>query len=153
MNDTDLLTRSLHAHGLRLTPQRQLVLEILEGMDQHLDAEGIWQRAQQEDADINLATVYRSLNVLTEIGLVQISYLGEGQKRAFYETVAKPDHLHFACLQCGNVLELDSQAFNQVQRELERRYAIAIQTVHLKFEGSCSECARHAANDNPNPEV
>lgn len=153
MNDIDLLTRSLHDHGLRLTPQRRLVLEILEGMDQHLDAEGIWQCAQQQDEDINLATVYRSLNVLTEIGLVQISYLGEGQKRAFYETVAKPDHLHFTCNQCGNVLELDSQAFNQVQRELERQYTLAIQTVHLKFEGLCSECARSAANDNPNPEA
>lgn len=153
MNDIDTLTRSLHAHGLRLTPQRRLVLEILGSADQHLDAEGIWQRAQVEDNNINLATVYRALNVLVEIGMVQVSYLGERQKRAFYEIVTKPGHLHFACLHCGKVLELDNRAFNQVQRQLERSYTIKIHTVHLKFEGLCPDCAGLAANENINPEV
>lgn len=153
MTDRNVLTSSLHARGLRLTSQRRLVLKILNHTDRHLDAESIWQRAQIEDADINLATVYRALNVLVDIGLVQISYLGEGQKRAFYEVVSKPGHLHFACIDCGKVLELDDHAFNQVQRQLEQDYTIKIQTVHLKFEGLCADCAGLTAIDNLNPEV
>jgi Fe2+ or Zn2+ uptake regulation protein len=130
-----------------------MVLEILKDAKEHLDAEGIWMRAQKKDVDINLATVYRALNTLVEIGLVQNSYLGGGQKRAFYEVLSKPEHLHFACHCCGKVLELDGEGFNQVQRELERIHAIKIQAVHLKFEGLCADCARVAMNGNISQEV
>jgi Fur family transcriptional regulator, ferric uptake regulator len=153
MTNANILSYSLHARGLRLTPQRQLVLEILREAEEHLDAEGIWMCAQDKDAEINLATIYRALNILVEIGLVQNSYLGEGQKRAFYEIMSKPEHLHFACLHCGKVLELNGEIFHQVQRELEHRHAIKIQTVHLKLEGLCTDCAEPSANERLNQEV
>ena len=153
MNYPNKLTKSFHDRGLRLTPQRQMVLEILKDTKEHLDAEGIWMLAQQKDADINLATVYRALNTLVEIGLVQKSYLGEGQKRAFYEVFSKREHLHFACTCCGKVFELDGEGFNRLQRELERIHLIKIQTVHLKFEGLCMDCAEAAVNENIVQEV
>ena len=141
----DTFSQTLHKHGFRLTPQRELVLKILRQSKGHLDAEGIWQLAKKQDASVNLATVYRTLHVLVEIGLIQQSYLGEGQKRAYYETVAKPQHYHFACLGCDKVMELESEGINQAQLELESRNGVQIFYTHLKFEGLCPECA--SAND------
>lgn len=138
-------SKTLHKHGFRLTPQREIVLKILRQSKVHLDAEGIWQLAKKQDASVNLATVYRTLHVLVEIGLIQQSYLGEGQKRAYYETVAKPQHYHFACLSCDRVMELESERINQAQLELESRNGVQIFYTHLKFEGLCPECA--SAND------
>ena len=131
---------TLRAHGLRTTPQRALIYQILRQAESHLDAEGIWQQARQQKAEINLATVYRALSVLIRSGLVQQSYLGEGQKRAYYEVLTKPRHVHFACRRCGQVLELESEAIFAAQRELESRSGIRIERVHIKFEGLCATC-------------
>jgi len=134
------LGRSLRAKGLRLTPQRKVVLHILQQSDEHLDAEGIWRRARGECQDLNLATVYRTLNLLSAVGLIQQSFLGEGQKRGFYELMDKPEHYHFACLNCGKVMELRSDQLKQAQRELEKCNGVQIINVHLKFEGLCPDC-------------
>jgi Fe2+ or Zn2+ uptake regulation protein len=131
---------SIRKRGLRLTPQRALIYQILQEAEEHLDAEGIWQRAQLQNADLNLATVYRTLNVLMDVGLINQSFLGEGQKRAFYEIASKPKHTHFACLVCGQVLELDSRPVSEAQKALELRNGVRILNVHLKFEGLCPQC-------------
>jgi len=136
----EFLLESLHTKGMRLTPQRKLVLRILQQSTEHLDAEGIWQRAQQECHELNLATVYRTLNILAEVGLIQQSYLGEGQKRGYYEVLDKPAHYHFACLGCGQVMELQSSQLQQAQQELEQSSGVRIVNVHLKFEGYCATC-------------
>ncbi|HSF79961.1 MAG TPA: Fur family transcriptional regulator [Anaerolineales bacterium] len=140
IHNADVLLRSLHAKGLRLTPQRKLVLRILQQSSEHLDAEGIWQRARRECQDLNLATVYRTLNLLAGIGLIQQSYLGEGQKRGYYEVLDKPEHYHFACLRCGRVMELSSDHLQQAQKELEECNGVRIINVHVKFEGLCPDC-------------
>lgn len=134
------LMQSLRKKGLRLTPQRKLVLRILEHASEHLDAEGIWQLARQEYQDLNLATVYRTLNLLSEVGLIRQSYLGEGQKRGYYEVMDKPEHYHFACLNCGRVMELRSDQLKQAQRDLELTHGVRITNLHLKFEGFCPDC-------------
>ena len=143
--NNDFLTHSLHARGRRMTSQRALIMQILQDAGEHLDAEGIWRTATRQDQAINLATVYRNLNLLVASGLVQQSFLGEGQKRAYYEPVDKPRHFHFACLRCGQVQEVTSELFIQAQADIEQRYAVKIQTVHLKFEGLCSTCAAACA--------
>ena len=138
---------TLHDHGLRMTPQRELILQILRETAEHLDAEGIWHSARQQDQGINLATIYRTLNVLSQIGLIKQSFLGEGQKRGYYELVDKPVHYHFACLSCGKVLELLSPSMAQAQQEMERHYGVRIINAHVKFEGLCPECLASHAND------
>lgn len=146
-DNQDTFIDTLHDHGLRLTPQRELVLQILREASEHLDAEGIWQNARQYDQDINLATIYRNLNVLSQIGLIQQSFLGEGQKRGYYELIDKPVHYHFACLRCGKVLELLSPTMAQAQQEMERHYGVRIIDAHYKFEGLCPDCMASHAND------
>jgi len=146
LKNRELLTNSLHTRGLRLTPQRVLIMEIMRQAEEHLDAESIWRRALDRGESINLATVYRNLRTLEDVGLIQKSFLGEGQKRAYYEIVDKLEHYHFACTRCGTVLELESDKVQQACRELECKSGIRIHTIHLKFEGLCPRCAASDAN-------
>ena len=80
-------------------------MKILEESDEHLDADGIWQRAGEMQAQLNLATVYRTLAVLKEMGLVQQRYFAREHKREIYESSLKPEHYHFTCLGCGGVVD------------------------------------------------
>lgn len=146
IDSKDTFSDTLHDHGLRLTPQRELVLQILHETSEHLDAEGIWQQARQHDQGINLATIYRTLNVLSHIGLIKQSFLGEGQKRGYYELLDKPAHYHFACLRCGKVLELLSTSMAHAQEEMESQYGVHISHAHFKFEGLCPECLASLAD-------
>lgn len=133
------LNTRLRQHGLRHTPQRALVLRLLQEAEKHLDAESLWERARQQDASVNLATVYRTLNTLVQVGLAQRSFLG-GQNRSFYEAVLKPEHFHFACLRCGKVIELDCPRLAEMQRDLSQSYGLLVQRAHVKFEGLCPDC-------------
>lgn len=137
---------ALRAHGLRLTPQRSKILQALHEAGEHLDADGLWQSVRRLDPGINLATVYRTLNALSKIGLIQQSFLGEGQKRGYYELIDKPVHYHFACQRCGKVLELESEPLVQAQGELEHRYGVRILNTHVKFEGLCPQCLATEVN-------
>lgn len=139
-DSTNLLAGCLRQHGLRATPQRALILQVLQQSDEHLDAESLWQRAHEQDASVNLATVYRTLKSLVEAGLIQQSFLGGEQKRAMYEAVNKPEHVHFTCLRCGKVLELDGEQFAHARPALESHTGVSILRMQLKLEGLCREC-------------
>jgi Fe2+ or Zn2+ uptake regulation protein len=140
---SDLL-ESLHAAGRRLTPQRALVLDILQQADGHLDAEAIWQQARARDANLNLATVYRTLAVLKEMGLIEQRYFARDHKREFYEAVGKAEHYHFTCLRCGRVLELETPRIRQARAELEAVYGLRLAHACICFEGYCADCAQAA---------
>jgi Fe2+ or Zn2+ uptake regulation protein len=138
------LRDSLHAAGRRLTPQRALVLSILQESDEHLDAEAIWQAARRHDDSINLATVYRTLTVLKEMGLVEQRYFARDHKREFYEAVGKREHYHFTCIGCGKVIEVETPRIRQARRELSEALGLRFVNACICFEGYCAECAQAA---------
>lgn len=138
---------SLHAAGRRLTPQRALVLNILQDADDHLDAEAIWKKAVVQNPDLNLATVYRTLTVLKEMGLVEQRYFARDHKREYFEAVGKREHYHFTCLGCGQVIELETPRIRQARQELGA--ALGLQFLHacICFEGYCAACAARTEAD------
>lgn len=138
--DTELRS-SLHAAGLRLTPQRALVLTVLEESHEHLDAETLWQRAHARDASVNLATVYRTLSVFKEMGLVEQRYFARDHKREFYELAGKREHYHFTCLGCGKVLEVETPRIKQAAQDLQESQGLRFTHACVCFEGYCSDCA------------
>jgi Fe2+ or Zn2+ uptake regulation protein len=131
-----------------LTRQRQLVLDVLTESDEHLDAEGVHDRAKTRDPNIGLATVYRTLALLKEIGLVEEHRLGEDH--AHFEAVQDEPHYHFTCIRCGHVLEFDAPEVAQVVRELKEREGLEIDSVHLFLSGYCQACQqdREGAHSN-----
>ena len=102
------LRETLHTSGRRLTRQRRLVLRVLEESREHLDAERLYDLATSLDPNISLATVYRTLAILKEMGLVEEHRLGEGH--AHFEATRSTPHYHFTCTACGRVNEFDVPA-------------------------------------------
>ena len=139
MDETgDHLRDAFRTAGRRLTSQRRLILEVLRESDEHLDAEMLYDRVKARDDDIGLATVYRTLAVLKDMGLVEEHRLGE--EHGHYEAVGEGPHYHFTCLVCGKVIEFDTPLVAQVQRELSERERVSIIGTHLHLSGYCAEC-------------
>lgn len=135
----DLIER-LHDKGLRATPQRVLLLEILES-GQHLDAEAVYQQAAQRNPDISLATVYRTLERLEESGLVAQRYFGRDHKREIYESSAKQEHYHFKCSSCGKLIEVQTRRIAQMRQELAQELGLVLTHACFCLEGLCKDCA------------
>ena len=97
---------SLRQRGVRLTRQRRLLLELIDKSGMHLDAESLYQMAREKDAKLNRVTVYRTLKLLKEGGLVDELDLAHIQgDQHYYETRLKQEHAHIICLRCGRVEE------------------------------------------------
>jgi len=129
---------TIRSHGRRLTRQRRLVLEILEESQDHLDAEMLYERAKAHDPEIGLATIYRSLALLKEVGLVQEDQLGEDH--GHFEATPSSPHHHFTCLQCGRVVEFESPQVMDMVHRLCDSENLQVTDVHLHLRGYCPQC-------------
>lgn len=130
-----------HPAGL-LTRQRKLVFEILKETPDHPDAGKIFQEAKKRDERISLATVYRSLDYFKKAGLVAEDSFGEDH--GHFEAVQKPDHYHFTCLGCGEVVELDGSKTNYLLRSLGEVQGLQIAEIHIHLQGYCTTCQKAA---------
>jgi Fe2+ or Zn2+ uptake regulation protein len=128
-----------HRSGMRLTPQRRVILEVLDKSEEHLDAEALYQEAKARDPKISLATVYRTLAALRELGLVQQRHLARHEHRGYYE-IADQQHYHFTCLRCGRVIEFDTPLMAQMQEELAEEMGVQVVQARLYLEGYCAVC-------------
>ena len=138
MTQTDRLAESLRASGRRLTRQRRLVMQVVQDNPGHLEVEAVYALAKASDPHISLATVYRTLAVLKEMGLVRDHSLGEGH--AHFEAVPETPHYHFTCLKCGQVVEFDAPQVMRVVRALSKREGLQVTDVHLLLSGYCAQC-------------
>jgi Fe2+ or Zn2+ uptake regulation protein len=139
MSLTEGMTQILQATGRRMTSQRRLLLDVLAESDTHLDAEGIYALAKERDPNISLATVYRTLKVLKEAGIVQERILDhEGQKR-YYELAAQA-HYHFTCLDCGRVIEFESPLIERASHELAKELGLEVVHTRVHLDGYCPDC-------------
>ena len=131
--------RQLRRAGKRLTPQRRLILDILSQSDAHLDAQEIYERARRRETNLSLATVYRTLSVLKETGLVHELHLDE--EHHHYELSGKDEHSHLVCLECGRVIEVDNKAFVEAAAAVGLAYGFEVTTTQVELSGHCHDCA------------
>src|SRR3974390_1510171 len=99
--------QELRGRGYRVTPQRQLVLEAVTKLE-HASPEEIWADVQQTASGVNISTIYRTLELLEQLGLVTHTHLGHGAPR--YHLAAEADHVHLVCQQCEQVNQVDPAA-------------------------------------------
>lgn len=130
----------LRMAGHRVTPQRLLLLRLLAEANEHLDAETLFQRASAEDASISLATVYRTLAVFKELGLVQQRYFARDHSKEYYEPTQRSEHYHFTCTNCGRVVEFSTPLIAEVSRTVAERYGLKVTHACVCFEGLCDAC-------------
>ena len=128
----------LRRHGVRVTPQRLIVLEALAAHSGHISADEILRWAAARYPAINLATVYRTLDLLLSIGLVAQTDFGSGV--SFFELVGEAPHHHLVCERCHAVLEVNDEALRPVRESILRDYGFFTNTRHLALFGTCHAC-------------
>ena len=127
----------LRARGYRLTPQRQLVLQAVGALG-HATPEEIVTEVRKTVTSVNISTVYRTLELLEELGLVQHTHLGHGP--ATYSVAGPEDHVHLVCRHCGAVDEVDVAAVGDVVEVLETSRGFHVDIGHFALFGTCRAC-------------
>ncbi len=136
------LMEQLRASGHRLTPQRESVLTVLAESDTHLTAEEVIQRVRRRYPYLNNSAVYRSLDLLTGLGLVNQTDLGQG--RVEYELHVHPHHHHLVCRSCGSITRVEHACFKPLERQLRERYGFEADLDHFAIFGRCGKCQRES---------
>lgn len=135
------LQAELESRGIRLTRQRRVLLQVMEGAQRHLDAATILRRAQRLDPRVHRVTVYRTLDLLKRHGLIdELDLLHLRGDKHYYESHGPRDHIHIACLRCGKVREFESHLFERLKRQIERDCGIKIQVTRTEIGGYCDAC-------------
>ena len=139
----DGLKSGLHDRGQRLTPQRQRVLALFEriGEGSHLGAEEVYQRLLRSEERVSLATVYRTLRLLSSMGLLQELELPEGGRRFELASDAHRDHHHLVCVRCGRTEEFENSAVLQAGERAAGGYGFRLLECVLNVRALCPSCA------------
>jgi Fur family transcriptional regulator, ferric uptake regulator len=136
------LLNEVEARGIRLTAQRRALIETIQQAEAHLDAATLLTRARQRDPNIDRATVYRTLELLKRLGLIdELDLMHLNGERHYYEVKTQKDHLHLACFRCGQIEEFDSPTFQRLKREVAAQNDFEIQVMRLEVGGLCRGCA------------
>jgi Fur family transcriptional regulator, ferric uptake regulator len=138
---------TLRASGYRVTPQRQLVLEAVTRLE-HATPEEIYAEVKQTAVGVNLSTVYRTLELLEQIGLVTHTHLGHGAHR--YHLAADAQHVHLVCRVCGAITQVDPAAIGSLVTALDADYGFETDVGHLTVFGTCADCRAAAASGDGN---
>ncbi|MCG5216963.1 Fur family transcriptional regulator [Streptosporangium sp. KLBMP 9127] len=127
----------LRARGYRVTPQRQLVLEAVKELE-HATPEEICSRVRQTARGVNISTVYRTLELLEELGMVTHTHLGHGAPT--YHLAADADHVHLVCRACGKVTEVRPELVQGLVTTLDEELDFVTDVHHLTVFGRCRSC-------------
>lgn len=132
------LLDALRQMGYRLTPQREMIIEAIAHASGHVTAEEIYEQVRGRTRAINLATVYRTLDLLVEKGLANRLSLKEGG--AVYATLRHGPHIHLVCRQCGSVYLAEHELLEPLGEQLQARYRFTPDLQHLSITGLCARC-------------
>jgi len=140
MNKPGGIGSKLSELGYRLTPQRMMILSAIENSDDHISAEEIYAQVVAKYPNVNISTVYRTLELLKHLGLVTETDLGEGRVR--YHPADKGHHHHLVCKECGAIIDLDESVMASVKDTLLREYKFIADLEHLAIFGRCVKCSK-----------
>jgi Fur family transcriptional regulator, ferric uptake regulator len=132
---------SLKLQGVRLTRQRKILLDLIDKTGQHLDAERLYQMAKEKDPKLNRVTVYRTLKLLKEGGLVdELDLMHQAGEQHYYETRRKQEHAHVICLGCGKVEEFFGEPLQRLRKQIEAHFGFQIVLARTEVGGYCPHC-------------
>jgi len=133
----------LRQRGYRLTPQRQLVLEAVDTLE-HATPDDILIEVRKTASGVNISTVYRTLELLEELGLVSHAHLGHGAPT--YHLADRHHHLHLVCRDCTNVIEADVEIAADFTAKLRETFGFSTDMKHFAIFGRCEDCTARAAS-------
>jgi Fur family transcriptional regulator, ferric uptake regulator len=130
----------LRERGLRLTPQREMVLSVMHDIDGLATVEEIYERVQAISSSVDVSTIYRNLELLQEFHLVASVDAPDGQRR--FELVGLHGaHLHLVCRSCGQIIGVGLEQFEPFMTFLKEKHGFTVDLEHLTIPGICAECA------------
>lgn len=142
--DLSSLRQKFKERDYKLTPQRQIILQVfIDNRDKHLSAEDVHNIVRQQSNDIGLATVYRTLELLSELDILQKMDFGDGRSRyEINETDTPHHHHHLICLSCGKVIEFEDDLLEDLENVIAKSSNFTIIDHQVKFYGYCQECRK-----------
>jgi Fur family transcriptional regulator, ferric uptake regulator len=143
------IKQQLHSASYKLTPQREATVRVLlEHEEDHLSAEDVYLLVKEKSPEIGLATVYRTLELLTELKIVDKINFGDGVSRYdLRQEGAAHFHHHLVCIECGAVDEIQEDLLEDVEEIVERQWNFKIKDHRLTFHGICYRCQEKHKDD------
>jgi Fur family ferric uptake transcriptional regulator len=129
----------LRARGYRLTPQRQLVLQAVDSLG-HATPDDVLTEVRRTATGVNISTVYRTLDLLEELGLVSHAHLGHGAPT--YHLADRHQHMHLVCRDCEKVTETDVSLAAPLVESLRASHGFETDVKHFAIFGRCADCCR-----------
>ena len=129
----------LHARGLRWTPQRRTLIDVLSRLDGHVTSAELIERCRKVDPTTIPSTVYRTLDVLEDLGWLRHSHGADGREEFHVQPAASHGHLH--CRSCGQTWEVPADEAAGIVEALGRRRGFSVDLSHLSIGGQCASCA------------
>ncbi len=138
------IKQKLYDNHSKLTPQRKIILQaFLDHPEEHLSAEDVHQIVKPQAAELGVATVYRTLELLSEIKVLKKMEFGDGRNRYEIQKDDEPHHHHhLICLSCGKVKEFEDDLLESLETAIARKSNFTIVDHQLKFYGYCQECTK-----------
>ena len=133
----DDLADRLRGSGYRLTPQRQLILGAVEQLG-HATPDEVLAAVREQASAVNASTVYRTLEVLEELGLVRHAHLSD--RAPTYHSTRGPEHFHLVCRNCDRVQSVDPDVASALLEALRREHGFDVDLGHLAIFGRCTDC-------------
>lgn len=137
----------LRHNGYKLTNARTTVLEAMNALGGHVTSSQVLEEVARRDASIGRASVFRTLDLLTRLGIVRPTFL-ESSLTPSYILLPNGHHHHIVCTHCNRVYEFDECGLESIAQALEKRYNIAIQGHLLEFYGACEDCRQHNVEES-----
>lgn len=136
------IKKELYSHNYKLTPQREATVRVLlENEEDHLSAEDVYLLVKEKAPEIGLATVYRTLELLSELKVVHKMNFGDGVARYDLRSEdAEHHHHHLVCVHCGTVDEIIEDLLDEVEQTVEKDFDFKILDHRLTFHGICHRC-------------
>jgi len=140
----DEVRERLHERGLRWTPQRRLLVDVLAQTDGHITGAELVERCREQDLETTPSTVYRTLDVLEDIGLIRHAHGLDGREEFHVRPAREHGHLH--CTVCHRAWEIEAKDVKGLTRDFEKQRGFRVDLGHLSVVGVCREC-REAVDD------
>ena len=134
----------LRRHGYKITPQRRAVLDAVTSSHEHMTPAEIYDRVSRDHPGIGLVTIYRTLEILTELGLICEMHLG-GNYRSYLMRRPSVHHHHLICSDCGRVVDFTDCNLDELEERLSKETDFRINGHLLEFLGQCPACCKKAA--------
>ena len=140
------ISEELHTKGLHMTPQRLMIVAAIEESTDHISADDVFAQVVKKYPNVNISTVYRTLDLLEEMGLVTKTDLGGGRVR--YHPAEKGHHHHLVCRECGKIIDMKEEALNPLKETLMNDYQFIADLRHLGIWGRCLQCNRRIVHSD-----